>query len=172
MDPRRHGARRRTAELSRSQGLILTAVLAVLTAVLLAVFFIRLANRPGGKLHGAFGASTFDVGKAATFAPEIARHGPLLLQDLLGHTRDIFVQHTSNDPARDWYAIEAHPGADRACAVRWFPARPAFEDCHGRQYPPDGHGLARYATTVDRRGHVIVDLNAQVDPDDVQNSTP
>ncbi len=144
--------------VTRSQGIVLTAVLGLITAVLLVIFVVRLANRPGGKLHGAFGGATFDMGKASTFAPEIGRHGPLLFQDLLGHGRDIYVGHLGTDAGSGWLAVEAHPDHDRSCALAWVPSPAGFRDCSGHAYPPDGTGLVRYAATVDGRGHVIVDL--------------
>ena len=161
---RRYGARRRTAQLTRSQGIVLTAVLGLITAVLVVIFVIQLASNHGGKLHGAFGDQTFDMGKASAFAPEIARHGPLLFQDLLGHTRDIYVQHAGSDITKGWVAIEAHPDDDRSCALVWDGAASGFRDCHGTRYSADGAGLTTYPASVDNKGHVIVDLHAATSP--------
>jgi len=158
---RRPGGRRRGDRgRRRSTGLLLTALLGVLVAVLLVVFAVRFANKPGGKLHGAFGGGPYDVGRASVLARPIAKAGPILLQDLLSHQRDLYVQHLGTDPAKGWSAFEAHaPGAPRRCQVRWDETQAVFRDpCDGRTYPADGAGLTAYPTTVDIRGHVTVDL--------------
>ncbi|HMC53109.1 MAG TPA: hypothetical protein VKI64_10145, partial [Acidimicrobiales bacterium] len=63
----------------------------MLAAVLIVALAVRLANRPGGKLQGAFGGGPFDVGHASGLAPSIARRGPILLPDPLRHNRDLYV---------------------------------------------------------------------------------
>jgi hypothetical protein len=132
----------------------------VAATALVVAFAVHLANRPGGKLQGAFGGGPYDVGRASALARPIAGGGPILLQDLLGHNRDLYVQHLGDDPNRGWSAFEAHaPGAPRRCQVRWDPVHSGFRDpCDGRAFPSDGAGLTAYPTTVDPRGHVMVDL--------------
>jgi hypothetical protein len=45
--------------------------------------------------------------------------------------------------------------------VRWEPGPRDFRDpCDGHVVPADGNGLTRYPTTVDHRGHVVVDLRS------------
>lgn len=98
----------------------------------------------------------FRVGSAERLAPAIARDGPLLFQDLLGRSRDIYVQHIGGD---DWRAFEAHsPGAPRRCVLAWRQQERTFVDpCDGRTFPADGTGLAAYPTEVED-GVVFVDL--------------
>jgi hypothetical protein len=144
-------ARRRTSAL-------LIGILALLTAVLVTVFVLRLARSPGSKVQ--LGTDQFQVGKADRLARPVAGGGPLLFQALRGGELDIFVQHLGPDSRQGWSAFEAHaPGASRRCQLRWQPPGQQFLDpCTQRLYPADGTGLTRYATTVTVKGEVVVDL--------------
>ena len=97
------------------------------------------------------------MGPADDRARTIAEGGPILFQDLLNRSRDIYVQHLGGD---DWRAFEAHaPGAPRRCFLEWRAATREFVDaCDGRTFPADGTGLVQYPTRVDERQHVVVDL--------------
>ena len=103
--------------------------------------------------------ATFKVGSAERLARTVAREGPLLFQDLLDRSRDIYVNHLG---AEDWRAFEAHaPGAPRRCTLEWRPeSREFVEPCDGRRFPADGTGLRSYPTRVDEDGLLIVDLSA------------
>jgi hypothetical protein len=140
---------------------VIIAVLAVLTAVLLVVFVLRLAKQPGAKVN--LGSQEFDVGKAVVFAPDVARFGPLKFQALRGQV-DIFVQHLGPDPKRGWLAFETHPPDEpRTCLLRWQPVTHDFLDpCTNRTFPADGAGLLQYPARVDSGGHVIVTLRQSV----------
>jgi hypothetical protein len=142
----------------RGTSLVLIGLLAVLTAVLVIVFVLRLARSPNAKVN--LGAQEFEVGKGATFAKPIAEKGPLLFQALRGGQLDLFVQHLGDDPAHGWLAFEAHaPGEPRRCQLRWQPATADFTDpCGPRRYPANGDGLNHYLVRVDAKGNVIVNL--------------
>ena len=101
----------------------------------------------------------FKVGSAERLARTVAREGPLLFQDLLDRSRDIYVNHLG---AEDWRAFEAHaPGAPRRCTLEWRPeSREFVEPCDGRRFAADGTGLRSYPTRVDEDGLLIVDLSA------------
>ncbi|MDQ6911179.1 MAG: hypothetical protein M3Z84_10440, partial [Actinomycetota bacterium] len=103
------------------------------------------------------GPDLYIVGQARSLAGTVSRTGPLLLQDLLGNSRDIYVQHLTGD---DWRTFEAHaPGAPRRCVLRWEPGARQFTDpCDRRVYPADGTGLTTFPTRVDPDGRVMVDL--------------
>ncbi len=134
---------------------VLTGIAGVLGGILV---FVIVANLVGSRADNADSpAATFDVGPADDRARTIAEGGPILFQDLLNNSRDIYVQHLGAD---DWRAFEAHaPGAPRRCFLEWRPARRDFVDgCDGTTFPADGTGLASYPTRVDGRRHVIVDL--------------
>jgi hypothetical protein len=103
--------------------------------------------------------ATFKVGSAERLARTVARDGPLLFQDLLDRSRDIFVQHLGGN---DWRAFEAHaPGAPRRCSLEWRRDTRVFVDpCDGRTYPADGTGLTSYPARVTDDGLLVVDLSA------------
>lgn len=104
----------------------------------------------------------FEVGRAGSLARPIARDGPLLFQDLLGGTRDVYVQHLGGD---DWRAFEARaPQAGAGCVLEWRqPARQFADPCDGRVFPADGTGLTTFPTAV-QAGTVYVDLRSAQAP--------
>jgi hypothetical protein len=138
--------------------ILLIAGLAVLTAILIVVFFVRLSNQPGQQIN--IGSQEITVGKAAIFAPAVAKDGPLLFQALRGNELDIFVQHLGADPLRGWLAFEAHaPGEARSCLLRWRQASHDFSDpCSARTFPADGAGLDQYAVRVDPKTKLVINL--------------
>jgi hypothetical protein len=138
--------------------ILLIAGLALLAAIGIVVFFVRLSNQPGHTVN--VGSQEFAVGKAANYAPAVAKDGPLLFQALRGNELDIFVQHLGTDPLRGWLAFEAHaPGEARTCLLRWRQASHDFLDpCSGRTLPADGAGLDQYAVRVDPKGNLVVNL--------------
>ena len=138
--------------------MVLTGVGGVLAGVLVFLVVLDIAGPRSAKQSAN---ASFKVGPAKRLAPEIARDGPLLFQDLLNHSRDIYVQHLDGE---DWRAFEAHaPGAPRRCVLRWRPEDRQFLDpCDGRTYPANGTGLTSYRTQVDEQGVVVVDLGTPV----------
>ncbi|MEA2826544.1 MAG: hypothetical protein QOG43_983 [Actinomycetota bacterium] len=135
--------------------MVLTGIAGVLGGILV---FVIVANLVGSRADTTDSpAATFDVGPAESRARTIAKGGPILFQDLLNNSRDIYVQHLGGD---DWRAFEAHaPGAPRRCFLEWRVATREFVDgCDGRTFPADGTGLASYPARVDERKHVVVDL--------------
>ena len=102
-------------------------------------------------------SATFRVGSAERLARTVDRDGPLLFQDLLNRSRDIYVQHLTGD---EWRAFEAHaPGAPRRCVLEWRAAARQFADpCSAQTFPADGTGLTQFPTEVDERGALIVRL--------------
>jgi hypothetical protein len=137
--------------------MVIIGVLAVLAAVLLLVFVLRLSRSPQTKVQ--LGTDTFEVGRVDQIAPRVAEGGPLLFQALRGAALDIYVQHLGTDTAHGWLAFEAHrPGALRRCVAVWQPPQRAFVDsCDHVTYPADGTGLEHYAVTV-AGGKLAVDL--------------
>jgi hypothetical protein len=137
----------------RGTSLLLISLLGVLTAVLLIVFVLRLARSSDTKVQ--LGANTFDAGKAAQLAPEIAEHGPVLFQGLRGRGLDLYLQHVGTDVVHGWLAFKADPPG--GCVLRPQPAQHTLA-CNGVTFPGDGRGLDHYAVTVDSKGKVIVNL--------------
>jgi hypothetical protein len=140
----------------RGASLILIGLMAVLTAVLLVVFVLRLATQPGAKVN--LGSQEFDMGRASVFAPKVARFGPLQFPALRDGI-DLLVQHLGTGPDKGWLAFETHPAEEaRTCVLRWQPAAHHFSDpCSGRTFPEDGAGLRQYGVRV-TNGDVIVNL--------------
>ena len=146
--------------------MVLTGIAGVLGGILV---FAVAANLFGSRADTKNSpAATFDVGPAESRARTIAKGGPILFQDLLDNSRDIYVQHLGGD---DWRAFEAHaPGAPRRCFLEWRAGTREFVDgCDGRAYPADGTGLTSYPAQVDERKHVVVDLRT---PTPVTTTSP
>ncbi|HEX3539566.1 MAG TPA: hypothetical protein VHT75_03905 [Acidimicrobiales bacterium] len=136
-------------------------ILAVLTAILLIVFVLRLARQPGAKVN--LGDQEFSVGKDTALAAQISALGrPLLFPPLRGSIV-LYVQHLGGDPAKGWLAFNAEvPGHASPCLVTWQVTTRDFADCHGIHYPADGHGLDQYPVRVDASGQVIVNLRQSI----------
>ena len=99
----------------RGTTVVLTGIAGVLGGILVFAIVANLVGSGADKADSA--AATFDVGPAEERARTIARGGPILFQDLLNRSRDIYVQHLGDD---DWRAFEAHaPGAPRRCFLEW-----------------------------------------------------
>jgi hypothetical protein len=148
----------RPAKLPRRElSFVIIGALAVLTAVLLIIFVLRLAKQPGARVN--LGGQEFDVGKAPVFAPDVTRYGPLKFVAPRGKI-DLLVQHLGPDPLKGWLAFEAHaPDEARTCVVQWQPPAHHFTDpCTGRLFPADGTGLTHYPVRVASNAHVIINL--------------
>jgi hypothetical protein len=125
-----------------------------------AFFLTAVANR--GDVEVRLGDDYFDAGDAVDIADEVGDNGPILWSDVAGGSRDIVVNHLSEDPLSGWVAFEARrPGDDRQCQVVWNDGRGLFDySCdESVTFPPDGRGLAQLPVEV-TDGHVIVDINA------------
>lgn len=135
--------------------LVLTALGGVAVGVLL---FLLVLAVTGPRSTRQSNQATFRVGSSKSLAKTVARDGPLLFQDLLNRSRDIFVNHLGGD---DWRAFEAHaPGAPRRCTLKWRPEKRDFADpCDGRTFPADGSGLTSYPTHLTKDGLLVVDLS-------------
>ncbi len=138
-----------------------TALAGVIGGILVFVVVVNLVGTSADKPDSA--AATFDIGPADQRARAVAEGGPLLFQDLLDRSRDIYVQHLGDTR---WIAVEAHsPGAPRRCVLRWDgPTRVFVDPCDGRIFPADGTGLVTYPTTVNDKKRVVVDLRAPAPP--------
>jgi hypothetical protein len=145
----------------RSSPALIVAVLALLTAILVVVFVLRLASKGTAKVQ--LGTDSFVLGPAARLAPTADR-APLLFQALRGKTLDIYVQHLGADPTHGWLAFQARrQGARRACTLQWQGVTRTFLDpCDHQMYPSDGAGLAQFRVTIDSRGRVTVNLQGPI----------
>jgi hypothetical protein len=135
---------------------VLLGVTGVVIGLVVLLGLAILASRGDVKLQGD---PVFSAGRTDSQAPAIERDGPILLGDVAGGDRDVYLQHLGDDEDRGWLAFDTRaPGAARDCAVRWVPEDESFEDpCSGRRYPPSGEGLRQYPVDV-RDGRLTVDL--------------
>ena len=135
---------------------VLLGVTGVVVGLVVLAGLALLSSRGTVKLQGD---PVFDAGRTDSQAPAIASDGPILLGDVAGGDRDVYLQHVGPAEDRGWLAFDTRaPGAARDCAVRWVPDDEVFEDpCTGRRYPPDGEGLRQYPVHVDD-GRLTVDL--------------
>ena len=134
--------------------MVLTGLGGVAAGVLL---FLVVLNLTGPRSTEQTEEARFRVGPAERWAETVAREGPLLFQDLLNRSRDIYINHLGDE---NWRAFEAHaPGAPRRCTLTWRPESRDFVDpCDGRVFPADGTGLTQYPATVTENGVLVVDL--------------
>jgi hypothetical protein len=137
---------------------------AVVVAIGLMFVFAWLANQ--GKGPGDFqvhlGARQWEAGSTKHLSEEIAKKGPILVSDLTGGTRDLYLQHVGDDPAKGWYAIGVRQAAaSRNCFVKWQASSKTFVDvCDKSVYGADGGGLPHYRVYVNADKKVVVDINA------------
>jgi hypothetical protein len=140
---------------------VLLATAAVVIGALIFAAVVNLVSTR--KDTSKAGTDLYVVGEAKSLSGTVSRTGPLLFQDLLGNSRDIYVQHLGAD---DWRTFEAHaPGAARTCVLRWEPGPRQFTDpCDRRSYPASGEGLTTFPTSVSSGGEVVVDLRQPQPP--------
>lgn len=141
------GPQRRTRRTS--SWAVLTAVLGVLAGFGLMYFIAGLAGR--GDIDLKLGDEVFEVGQVERLSKAIAKDGPLLIPDASPNkTRDIYVQHLSDDPQNDWLAFAARPsGSPRECNLVWDAGAKNFLDpCGTNRFPGDGKGLTGYIVRV------------------------
>jgi hypothetical protein len=129
--------------------------------LVLALFVVAIPGlTESGKVEMKLGPERFDAGPADDRAAEVAERGPILLADVAGNQRDVFLQHVGSDASTGWLAFDARrPGAIRDCTLEWQVERSAFVDpCDGSVVDAQGEGLAQYSVEVSDDRHVIVDL--------------
>ncbi|MEZ5225640.1 MAG: hypothetical protein R2710_02915 [Acidimicrobiales bacterium] len=70
----------------------------------------------------SIGDDVFLAGNVDRLADDIAKlETPLLLGDVSGGERDIFLQHIGDDDRAGWYAFAVRPLAPPDCFVEWQP---------------------------------------------------
>lgn len=163
-------SRARTGHTGRA---VAVAAAGVLLAVGLVFGVSVLANQ--GSVDVRLGDDTFVVDEAEARARTIADRGPILFPDLVGGTRDIYLQHLGAAPLRDWFAFEARPAsAPRECTVQWEPDPgggrgdgvfrlldrdgEVTDACDGEEFRADGTGLPQHRVEI-IDGDLVIDLN-------------
>jgi len=137
--------------MSRGTTLVIGGIVALVAAMLMVALVLRLASDP--EVAKAVGAETFRVGNAERLAAAIERGGPFLFQDPLeqggdGRGRDIYLEHTGDDPAEGWSAVEVST-AGTGCRLELDRGTGRYrKPCpDNRRYPAEVEG-----------GVVVVDL--------------
>lgn len=136
----------------------------VLGLVLVLVLFIVAipSLTESGKVEVQLGPERFDAGPAVDRAAEIAERGPILLPDVAGNDRDVYVQHIGDDPLTGWLVFDARkPPAGRACTLEWQRDSGQFVNpCDDAVVDATGEGLTQYPVEVTDDGQVVVDLRS------------
>jgi hypothetical protein len=143
-----------------ARAVIVLGLTAVAVALLLGAMALYLADN-GNKVR--LGDNQFGDLQAERTAGRIARDGPILFPDVSGGSRIVMVSHLGDDPDSGWYVFDARsPGAARDCVLGWDRDRALFVDgCNPNlTYPIDGAGLRQYVVSVNDKGRIIVDFNA------------
>jgi hypothetical protein len=146
----------------RSMVLAVSGLVFALVLVLV-VFIFAIPNlTSSGKVEVRLGPERFDAGAAVDRAAEIDERGPILLPDVSGNDRDVFLQHVSADERQGWLAFDARrAGASRDCTLQWQGDTAVFIDpCDGTTVDAAGDGLVQYPVEVTDSGQVIVDLRS------------
>lgn len=136
----------------------------VLGLVLVLVLFIVAipSLTESGQVEVRLGPERFDAGPAEDRAVEIAERGPILLPDVAGNDRDVYVQHIGDDPQTGWLVFDARkPGAGRDCTLEWQRDPEQFiNPCDGSVVTATGEGLIQYPVEVTDDGQVVVDFRS------------
>lgn len=142
----------------------IVGVLAVVAALVIGVIAVN-AGRQTQRL--VLGDLDFRALNTDNMAAEIKENGPILWPDVAGRTRDVWLQHLGDDPARGWTAFDARQAGDpRECNVVWAADANEFHDpCTDTVYLQDGAGLPQIPVYLDG-GELIVDLNGVRQPEE------
>jgi hypothetical protein len=141
---------------------IILALSAVFVAGVLFLFVVWLAGTGDG-VEVQLGDDVFDAGRTERIAAEIADRGPILYSDVAGGTRDLYLNHLSEDPTEGWVAFAAQqPGAARDCFLEWQPDEEHFVDTcdDAAVFPPDGGDQPRYEVFLEEDDErIVIDIN-------------
>lgn len=139
---------------------LLVAGVGVVVALGIAWFVAQAASR--GDVEIRLGDDRFDAGQVESIADAIDDEDglPVLVPDLVGGQRNLFVQHLSDEADEGWVAFGAFDPDDPTCAVQIDrEAKVLVNACdESVTYPLDGTGLRYYPTSVED-GRIYVDIN-------------
>ncbi len=131
--------------------------LAVVAAIVLGFVAITLGSRSNRLV---LGDTNFSSISAANMSAEIAENGPILWPDIANGTRDIWLQHTGDDPGEGWFAFDARrAGEGRECNVQWSITDRTFTGaCSDEVFPETGDGLPQIPVYIDEFT-LVIDIN-------------
>lgn len=115
----------------------LIAVGAVVLAIGVSWFLLRLASGGDGPVKIQLGDEDFDAGQVKRIAAQIADEGPVLYSDVSGRgqRQPIWVNHFGEDAKAQWYVFSAiAPAAPEGCFLAWNPDENLFDE---RRPDPD-----------------------------------
>lgn len=146
----------------RSYAIAVVGAIIGLIGVVALVVFVLDRGTSSGDIQVQLGDQTFSAGSADQRARSIREGGPILLPDPAGGTRDIYLQHLSDQDTEGWLAFDSRVGGTgRECTLQWDPQAQVFNSpCGGPPVPADGTGLVRYPVEVTEDGLLIVDIRA------------
>lgn len=135
----------------------LVGVLAVVAALLIGVIAVNAGSKTQRLVLGDLDFRSLNTNNMAA---EIEENGPILWPDVASRSRDVWLQHLGDDPARGWTAFDARAsGASRECNVVWDAADREFRDpCTDAIYLQDGTGLPQIPVYLEGP-ELIIDLN-------------
>jgi hypothetical protein len=138
------------------------AIASVSIVLILAVTFVVAQAASRGDVEINLGDERFNAGRSERLAKEIDDGGglPFLYPDLVGRSRNLYVNHLGDDPDTGWVAFGAFVPDDPSCAVELDrEAKILVSACDPEvTYPLGGKGLRFYPATVEG-GRVYVDIN-------------
>ena len=139
---------------------LLVAGVGVVAALGIAWLVAQAASR--GDVEIRLGDDRFDAGQVESIADAIDDEEglPVLVPDLVGGQRNLYVQHLADDADEGWVAFGAFDPDDPSCAVQIDrDAKVLVNACDPDvTYPLDGTGLRYYPTSVED-GRLFVDIN-------------
>jgi hypothetical protein len=143
-----NGPRRPAAADKRAILLAGTVVVALVLAVAVITVLPAFRDRDTNNL----GDDVFDVS-----ASTVRARTPMLLNDLAGGDRAIWLTHVGDDETAGYHAFAAV--TDAGCAITVNRDSLQLQNsCDGTVVPPDGGGLPQFPVTYDD-GRLLVDLN-------------
>lgn len=144
--------------------IVFLIVATLLGFVAMFFLFTRTADlAQSGDVQINIGDDVFAPGNVDRLSEDIAREQtPLLLSDVSGGDRDIFLQHIGDDPMTGWFAFAVRPlDAPRDCFAIWNREQQRFDyNCDDRTFSAEGEGLFQYPVVISQNGEITIDLNA------------
>lgn len=158
--------------------LIFLFVATMLGFVAMYFLFTRTADlAQSGDVQISIGDEVFAPGNVERLSEDIAaQQTPLLLSDVSGGDRDIFLQHIGDEPETGWFAFAVRPiDAPRDCFINWELEEQEFSyNCDDRTFAANGEGLFQYPVNISPTGDITIDLNAaerEADAEDEADAT-
>jgi hypothetical protein len=139
--------------MKKSTQYVLMGVMAVLFAVFLLLFVLKLSRDPEARTN--LGKTVFEIGDAKGVARAIHRDGPLLVADPLRRGRNLVVTQDGT-----WSAYAVRPSGPGCRIEVDRDTKRVADSCTGPI--TDVKRLPHYATRVSDKGKLVIDLRREV----------